>query len=107
MASIVENQRRAFIAQAQDDARRLCASLANLSDAQRAAILAITAAATSTPVDMVYIADTGDTQLIRELVAGHLREGEWRNSYTLGSGCDFTVVSRARCWINHDPRHQP
>lgn len=92
MSSIVENQRVAFIAAAQDDARRLCRSLANLSDAQRAAILALIAAATSTPIDIGYIADTGDQELISEIVDGHLLRGDWQNTYLLGSGCDLTVT---------------
>ena len=92
MASIVENQRRAFLAQAQDDARRLCASLANLSDAQRAAILALITKRTSTPIDIGYIADSGDAELIREIVGGELLVGDWQNTYLLGSGCDFTVT---------------
>jgi hypothetical protein len=92
MSSIVENQKLAFLARAQDDARRLCSSLANLSDAQRAAILALIAAKTSTPIDIGYIADTGDAELIREIVSGTLRVGDWQNTYLLGSGCDFTVT---------------
>lgn len=92
MASIVENQKRAFIAQAQDDARRLCTSLANLSDAQRAAILAIVAMKTDTPIDIGYIADTGDSELIAQIVSGVLLRSLTQDSYLLGSGCLFQIT---------------
>jgi hypothetical protein len=92
MTRIVENQRRAFIAQAQDDARRLCASLVNLSDAQRAAILALIAAKTSTPIDIHYWADTGDRDLVAQIVSGVLIRGDEPDTYQLGSGCDLTVT---------------
>lgn len=92
MSSIVINQKRAFIAQAQDDARRFHSSLANLNDAQRAAILAITVAATSTPMDLVYVADQGDIDQIRFVLDGVLLRGSDPNTYLLGSGCLFQVV---------------
>lgn len=91
MSSIVVNQKRAFVAQAQDDAKRLCKSLANLSDAQRAAILALVTKRTSTPIDIHYVADTGDAELINEIVGGELITA-CQNTYLLGSGCDFVVT---------------
>jgi hypothetical protein len=89
---MVENQRRAFIAQAEDAARRLQDALANLSDAQRAAIIARLAEKTSTPIDIVYWADESDADLIAEIVDRHLRIGDDPNTYLLGSGCLFQVV---------------
>lgn len=94
---MIENQRRAFLASANDDARRLVHSLANLSDAQRAAILAIIAAKSSTPVDIVMmtgersdwyeasqVASTGGLRLTAE------------NRWTLGNGCEFIVEELPR-----------
>lgn len=92
MSSIVENQRRAFIAQAEDAARRLQDALVNLSDAQRAGIIARLAAKTSTPIDIVYWADAQDADEIASLALGHLLLGDDHNTYQLGSGCLFQVV---------------
>jgi hypothetical protein len=90
--NIVSNQRRAFLAQAKDDARRLTHSLRNLSEAQRAAIIAIVAERSETPVDIVLLADHGDAREVAETTAGLLRRGETSDTYKLGSGCLFQVV---------------
>lgn len=94
--NIVANQKRAFIAQAQDDARRLCASLANLSDAQRAAILAIIAAKTSTPVDIVMLtSEPGDWNEARQTCGDELKQTHDRR-WSLGNGCEFIVEEMLR-----------
>lgn len=89
---MIENQRRAFLAQAEDAARRLQDALVNLNDAQRAGIIARLAAKTSTPVDIVYWADENDATEIASIALGHLILGEDHNTYQLGSGCLFQVV---------------
>lgn len=102
MASIVSNQLTAFLARANDDARRLVHSLANLSDPQRAAMLAVIAAATSTPIDLVYVADEGDAQEISLVLDGVLLHGDTQNSYLIGSGCEMTVVAAPGTETHHE-----
>lgn len=90
---MIENQRLAFLAQAQDASRRFQDTLVNLSDAQRAAMLAIVAMKTSTPIDVVFWADSDDAQQIACVVDAHLRrDAENHDAYQLGSGCLFQVV---------------
>lgn len=92
MSTIVENQRRAFLARSMDAARRLADEFSNLSDPQCAAVLAVIAAARGVPVDLVYIADQGDIEEIASVLDGVLLRGDTPNSYLIGSGCTMTVV---------------
>lgn len=88
---MLENQKRAFLAQAQDASRRFQDSLVNLSDAQRAAILAIVAAKTSTPVDIVMLTgEPGDWREAWQVVSQHLRMTP-DHTWMLGNGCEFVV----------------
>lgn len=96
MASrMITNQRLAFLAQAQDAARRFQDALVNLSDAQRATMLARVAAKSSTPVDIVLLGEPGDAREAREAAAGHL-QSSGDNRWTLGNGCEFIVEEMRR-----------
>lgn len=103
MSSIVSNQRSAFLAAATSDARRLTHSLANLSDAQRAAILAILAAATSTPLDLGFItSEPGDADEVDAILAGVLLRGPQPDSYDLGNGCLLTITPQPGTETTHE-----
>lgn len=95
MASIVDNQKIAYLARVQDDMRRLQDSLVNLSDSQRAGILAILAAKTSTPVDIVLLGESGDWREAWGIVSAHLK-ASGDNRWTLGNGCEFIVEEMRR-----------
>lgn len=96
MASrMIENQKLAFLAQAQDAARRFQDTLVNLSDPQRAAMLAIVAAKTSTPVDIVLLGESGDWREAWQTCSAHLK-ASGDNRWTLGNGCEFIVEEMRR-----------
>jgi hypothetical protein len=96
MSSIVQNQKRAFLARSMDAARRLQDELVNLSDAQRAAILAIIAAKTSTPVDIVMLtSEPGDWNEARQTCGDELKATPDRR-WSLGNGCEFIVEEMLR-----------
>lgn len=92
MSTIVVNQKRAFLASAMDDAKNLAESLKFLSDAQRAAILAIVAKNSDTPVDITLIGAMGDeieAYMITDGVLDRAAAGPF--SWKLGNGCVFRV----------------
>lgn len=93
MSTIVENQRRAFLARSMDAARRLADEFSNLSDPQCAAVLAVIAAARGVPVDVVYVtSEPGDREEIEAVLDGVLLRGEQSHSYALGNGCELVIV---------------
>lgn len=100
---MIANQRRAFLAGAQDDARRLASSLANLSDAERVALLAVLAAATSTPLDAIFMtSEPGDREQLDAILTGVLLRGPQPDSYDLGNGCLLLVVPQPGTETTHE-----
>jgi hypothetical protein len=93
--NIVENQQRAFLAQASDSARRLEDALRNLSPAEQAATLALIAKNSGTPIDIIMVGEPGDWREARELVEGKLRM-DARHRWELGSGCHFEILDLPR-----------
>lgn len=91
MSTIVQNQKRAFVASAMDDARNLADSLRYLSEPQRAAILAVLAAASATPIDITLMGEPGDEVEAYSIVDGVLARASGPYAWKLGSGCLFTV----------------
>lgn len=95
MASIVSNQQRAFLAQSLDAATRLADALRNHSPAEQAAILALVAQRAGTPIDIAMIAEPGDWNAARQILAGRLRitsDHRWE----LGSGCHLQILELPR-----------
>jgi hypothetical protein len=96
MASrIVDNQRVAFVSRAQSTARRLTDDLMALSPAQRAAVLAIVAKESSTPLDFVWLAENHtDEHEIAAILDGTLPRcsGE-RYSWIVATNAHFAVVA--------------
>lgn len=94
MSSIVENQRRAYLAHANDTATQLAGRLLMLSPAQRAAIIASVAYHSQTPIDITLVTDErDDPSSIAMLLDGDVPSSEvstW--AWALGSGCIFQVV---------------
>lgn len=91
MASIIDNQRRAFASQAQAAARRLVPAMLNLPEPERAAMLALIAASTATPVDIVLLGVNGDAEACASILDGTLARGDTQTSWKIGSGCCFVV----------------
>lgn len=93
-ASIVENQRRAYLAQAHDAAFVLSRKLENLSEPQRAAILALVAHSSRTPVDISMLTGEKDDPMEAALIMdGEAPQGTDANwAWNLGSGCQFVVT---------------
>ncbi len=93
MASIETNQRRAYLAHAQDAAFVLAERLKNLSPAQRAAIIASVAHQSATPIDITLVTgEKSDALDAAVILDGDVPEGEdggW--NWQLGSGCEFRV----------------
>lgn len=93
MSSIVENQQRAFLARATDDARRLADSLRNLSPAEQAAIIATITAAAGTPIDLLMLTETQTDGLeaaaILDGTLTRIRDERW--AWDVGSGCTFRI----------------
>jgi len=94
MSSIVANQKSAFLARATDDARRLADSLQNLSEPQRAAILAIVASKAQTPVDIVMLGEPGDWNEARQAIHGLRLDSAGR--WEINSGCHLVVEELPR-----------
>lgn len=93
---MIENQRRAFLSRANDAARRLQDEMVNLSDAQRAALLAVIAAKTSTPVDIVMLTgEPGDWREAHAAINGQLHTTS-DHRWMLGNGCEFIVEEMRR-----------
>lgn len=89
MSTIVANQQRAYEAQAQDAMRRLVPAMTSLCEPQRAAMLALLAAATATPVDITLLGVRGDAAECASLLDGVLTRGHSTHSWLIGSGCEF------------------
>lgn len=91
MASIVENQRRSYQAQALDAAQRLADTLANLSEAQAAAVIAVAANKSRTPVDITLQGDHGDEIDAFGIVDGVLPRAAGPYAWSTYAGCTFVV----------------
>lgn len=94
MATIEQNQRRAFVAQATDAAAILASRLKPLSPAQQAAILASVAHECGCPVDIVLTThESRDGMEAAMVLDGDLAmsgDGSW--CWVVGSGCTFQIV---------------
>lgn len=93
MSMIVTNQRRAYLAQAQDASRLLAARLRNVPPAERAAILASTAADANCPIDVTlttpHRSDALDAAIILDGDLMPSRDATW--AWHIHSGCEFIV----------------
>lgn len=97
MATILENQRRSYVAQAMDNARRLADSLQYLSEAQGAAIIAYTANQSKTPIDIVLQGEQGDEIEAYSIVDGLLPRASGSYAWSTYAGCAFQVDVEAVC----------
>jgi len=104
MSSIVENQQRAFIAQATDAAKRLADTLRNVSPAEQAAILATVAAAVSCPIDITLTTGEYDDVIdAARLLDGVLAREQWEMwTWKVGSGCEFAIDLTSRKDVPHE-----
>lgn len=91
MSSIIENQRKSYIAQSMDNARRLADSLANLSEAQAATIIAVVAKESKTPVDIILQGEQGDEIEAYSIADGILPRASGSYSWSTYAGCVFSV----------------
>jgi hypothetical protein len=91
MSSIVDNQKRSFQAQAMDNARRLADSLANLSEAQAATIIAVVARESKTPIDIILQGEQGDEVEAYSIADGILPRATGSYSWSTYAGCVFSV----------------
>lgn len=93
MSSIVSNQRKVYIAKAEDSAKEFAAFLLNISPAQRAALIASVAHHSETPIDVTM--QTGHREDAREAAAildGDLEDDDsatW--AWKTYSGCSFVI----------------
>lgn len=94
MSSITVNQKLAFLARAQDDARRLAASLCNLPEGERAAMLALAARQSNTPVDITMVGEPGDWRDAWQASATLKMTSDHR--WEIGSGCHLQIVELPR-----------
>ncbi|HXJ48682.1 MAG TPA: hypothetical protein VNF91_05895 [Candidatus Acidoferrum sp.] len=71
--------------------------MSNLCEPQRAAMLALLAATTHTPIELVMLGTEGDDTECARLLDGKLDRGHNRNEWNLGSGLgSFRVVMLPR-----------
>lgn len=101
MSSIVANQRAVNRSLGCDAARSLARSMRNLSPPERAAIIALLAASTNTPVDVVLLGVRGDAELCASVLDGVLARGSTNTSWRIGSGCEFVLTILPR-EANHE-----
>lgn len=93
MSSIVQNQHRAYLAQAEDACRVFASRLAALAPAEQAALLARAAKDAGCPIDMVMRTEEKSDALDAALILdGDLRPGLTGNwAWRIGSGCEFQI----------------
>lgn len=95
MASIVDNQRRSYVASAMDNARRLADSLQYLSEAQGAAIIAVVARESKTPIGMYLHGDQGDEIEVYSILDGVLPRASGAYAWSTYAGEAFVVDMEA------------
>lgn len=94
MSSIVSNQRRAYLAQAEDAARTLGERLKSIPPAEQVALLASTAAQAGCPVDLVFTtphrSDALDAALLLDGDLTPSTQATW--AWSISSGCLLQIV---------------
>lgn len=90
---MIQNQRRAYLAQAEDAARVLGYRLRDVSPAEQVVLLASAAKAAGCPVDTVMLTEHRSDALDAAMLAdGDLQPGSEGWSWKISSGCELRIV---------------